>query len=59
MANWIVSGGKPCENGTLLAVHGWIYGLNDGLFKDLNLCITGADEIDSLYRMAVAESPGG
>jgi carbonic anhydrase len=45
------------RRGQSLAVHGWIYGLNDGLLKDLNLCITGADEIDSLYRMAVGELP--
>lgn len=27
--------------GQELAVHGWIYSLEDGLLKDLNVCITG------------------
>jgi carbonic anhydrase len=45
------------RRGQPLAVHGWIYGLNDGLLKDLNLCITGAGEIDALYRMAVGDAP--
>jgi carbonic anhydrase len=43
------------RRGQELAVHGWIYGLRDGLLKDLNLCITGLDELQALYRMAAAE----
>jgi carbonic anhydrase len=42
------------RRGQELAVHGWIYGLHDGLLNDLNLCITGLDELDALYRMAVS-----
>lgn len=44
------------RRGQDLAVHGWIYGVGDGLLKDLNLCITTADEIQALYRMAVQTS---
>lgn len=40
------------RRGQEIAVHGWIYGLHDGLLNDLNLCITSLDELDALYRMA-------
>lgn len=33
---------KAWGRGQPLSVHGWIYGLHDGLLKDLGLCITGA-----------------
>ena len=38
--------------GHSLAVHGWIYGLHDGLLQDLNFHITKPDDIASLYQMA-------
>ena len=28
-----------------LAVHGWIYSIEDGILKDLNICVTSATEI--------------
>ena len=31
--------------GASLAVHGWIYGLEDGLLKDLGVCVTDESEI--------------
>jgi carbonic anhydrase len=40
------------RQGKDLAVHGWIYGLTDGLLKDLGVCITCPAELDALYRMA-------
>lgn len=42
------------KRGQTLNVHGWIYGIHDGLLKDLNICITRPDEISELYRMAVS-----
>jgi carbonic anhydrase len=39
------------RNGQELTVHGWIYSLKDGLLRDLDLCITGADQLSSIYRM--------
>ena len=42
------------ERGQELSVHGWIYGLEDGLLHDLNLGITGRDEISESYNAAVA-----
>lgn len=39
--------------GQALAVHGWIYGLRDGLLKDLGLTLTGADALEHGYSDAV------
>lgn len=39
------------NRGQELAVHGWIYGLHDGLLQDLDVCITKPEEISYLYRM--------
>ena len=36
-----------------VAVHAWIYGLEDGLIRDLAASVTGPDEVDSAYRAAV------
>jgi len=44
------------EDGHELAVHGWIYGLKDGLLRDLNLCISGADDLSEIYRLAVGQA---
>jgi carbonic anhydrase len=44
------------EQGQDLAVHGWIYGLNDGLLRDLRICITNRDELSATYEAAVKNS---
>lgn len=41
------------ESGQSLAVHGWIYRIQDGLIRDMNVTISGLDEIDEAYRVAV------
>ncbi|RKH03793.1 carbonate dehydratase [Corallococcus carmarthensis] len=47
------------ERGQPLTVHGWIYGVEDGLLKDLGLTLSGPDELasklpGSLARYAAA-----
>jgi len=37
--------------GQELAVHGWVYGIEDGILKDLNVCTTNPDEISRIHRM--------
>ncbi len=44
--------------GQALSVHGWIYGIHDGLLRDLGICVTGADETEAAYREAVVRLGG-
>jgi carbonic anhydrase len=37
-----------------LSVHGWIYDINDGLLRDLGICVTAPDEIATGYASALA-----
>jgi carbonic anhydrase len=43
------------KRGQELAVHGWIYALENGLLRDLHVCVQSAEELSSIYRMAVEE----
>ncbi|MNH21756.1 Carbonic anhydrase 2 [compost metagenome] len=38
------------RKGQELAVHGWIYGIKDGLLHDLDLCVSGPEQIPDVYR---------
>lgn len=40
--------------GQELAVHGWVYGLHDGLLRNLNVTTAGLNETASAYRAAIA-----
>lgn len=42
-------------HGQELSVHGWIYSLDDGLIKDLGVCINGIEDIEKIYRMNIGE----
>ncbi|MBN2426624.1 MAG: hypothetical protein JXR46_12250 [Calditrichaceae bacterium] len=42
---------KAWKNGRELAVHGWIYNIEDGILKDLNICVTILDEVSDTHRL--------
>ena len=42
------------ERGQKLEVHGWIYGLQDGLLRDLNVTVTASQEALPVYQAAVS-----
>jgi carbonic anhydrase len=44
------------ESGQELSVHGLIYGLDNGLLRELDICITCQDELTAKYQNAVAAS---
>jgi carbonic anhydrase len=37
--------------GQPVTVHGWIYGIGNGVLKDLDVCITGPEEVALTHRM--------
>ena len=41
------------SRGQQLTLHGWVYGLSDGLLKDLRISLEGPGEIESTYAEAV------
>ena len=45
------------DRGQALAVHGWIYGLQDGLLRDLDVCVTRADEASAICEAAAQSRP--
>ncbi|MDZ4259965.1 MAG: carbonate dehydratase [Gemmatimonadales bacterium] len=44
------------RRGQPLALHGWIYGLEDGIINDLGLMLTGKESIEIAHAAAVAAS---
>lgn len=42
------------ERGQELAVHGWVYGLRDGLLRDLNITVTDFNEALPAYHAAIS-----
>ena len=41
------------RNGKSLTVHGWVYGLHDGLIRDLGFCPSQADDVVPQYEAAL------
>jgi carbonic anhydrase len=44
------------QRGQGLAVHGWIYGLEDGLLRDLGVSIDNAEGLAAVYRGAISNA---
>ena len=45
--------------GQKVAVHGWCYGLKDGLVKDMGVSMQGAREVVDVFRNALKRYPRG
>ena len=45
--------------GQKVAVHGWIYGVHDGLVKDLGVTMNHSDEVVNVFRNAFKRYPRG
>jgi carbonic anhydrase len=41
------------QNGQELMVHGWVYGLNDGLVKDLNVTLANNEKLGEVYQLDI------
>ena len=44
--------------GQRVALHGWVYGLKNGLLNDLQMTLDGVAGMASLYRAAIAGVSG-
>ncbi len=42
------------ERGQALAIHGWVYGLQDGHLRDMNVTVTGIETAVPVYQAAIA-----
>lgn len=40
-----------------LHLHGWVYGLHNGLIKDLSVIHGGSEDIDEIYRYEIEQKP--
>jgi carbonic anhydrase len=41
------------QRGQPVVVHGWVYGLHNGLLEDLRMTVAGADEVAAAYALAL------
>ena len=46
--------GDAWDRGQELTIHGWIYGISNGLLRDLNVSVGAADELAPTYDTALA-----
>lgn len=41
------------QRGQDLTVHGWVYGLRDGVLRDLGMTVGGTDDVEACYAVAL------
>lgn len=44
--------------GQTVTLHGWVYGVHDGLLKDLQITVDAQDSLEQVYRAAVERVAG-
>ena len=44
------------KRGQELTVHGWIYSIEDGILKDLKVCVSGPEQTPPIYRLEEDQS---
>jgi len=37
-----------------VTLHGWVYGVHDGLVQDLHMTVSGGDDLETLYGQAIS-----
>jgi carbonic anhydrase len=42
------------SSGQGVTLHGWVYGVHDGLVQDLHITVDGNAQLDTLYRQALS-----
>ena len=42
------------SRGQKVSVHGWVFGVHDGLLHDLGVTVSGGDSLEEIYRAALA-----
>lgn len=42
---------RAWQRGEQISVHGWVYGLEDGLVKDLHCTVSDLSQVETLYRI--------
>ncbi|WP_034060672.1 carbonate dehydratase [Lacinutrix jangbogonensis] len=42
---------------TGLQIHGWVYGLNDGIINDLKVSMDSAEHLNNLFRLDLEKTP--
>ncbi|EXI74575.1 MAG: Carbonic anhydrase 2 [Candidatus Accumulibacter sp. SK-11] len=45
------------QRGQPLTVHGWIYGLHDGLLRDLGVTVHRSEDVLTSYHLALEALP--